>query len=260
MKMTYRVTIFLIALALATIFISIRTSDAYDFSANIVAVWLMDEGEGKEIKDSSGNGHTGEFFGNPEWTEGKFGKGIQFHGAPDHIDVPGSDHELTPEHITVVCWVKLDDIVGTQAIMEQYDWAPEKGAYCLRTSDTQLRFYIQKGASDVLASGGSVKADEWFHAAATYDGEKMKAWVNGVVGTFDRPGVLWPSDKSLSFGVRGDTKDVHWMQGVLDETAIFDEALPEEDIQDIMTNGFKNILAVSQTGKLAQTWATIKSQ
>ncbi len=51
--MTYKVAIFLIALALATISLVIRTSDAVALSANIVAAWLMDEGKGTEIKDSS---------------------------------------------------------------------------------------------------------------------------------------------------------------------------------------------------------------
>jgi len=256
MKSILRISIAVsLVAALITAFTFIGNSDA----AEIVAVWLLDEGNGNEIHDSSGNGHTGEFFGNPGWTDGQFGKGIQFHGAPDHIEVPDPNHELTPEHITVMSWVKLDNTSGTHSILEQYDWAPEKGAYCLRTSDTQLRFYIQKGASDVLASGGSVTANEWFHAVATYDGKKMKTWLNGeVVGTFDRPGVIWPSDKSLSLGVRGDTKDVHWMQGVLDEIAIFDDALTEEEIQAIMNDGLSSVLAVSPSGKLATTWATIK--
>ncbi|MBC8233415.1 hypothetical protein H8E77_28030 [bacterium] len=51
----------------------------------------------------------------------KFGKGIQFHGAPDHIEVPDPEHQLTSKHITLLCWVKLSDDTGTHAIMEQYD-------------------------------------------------------------------------------------------------------------------------------------------
>ena len=44
----------LFILTLATAFIFIQTSEA----AKIVAIWLLDEGKGKEIKDASGNGHT----------------------------------------------------------------------------------------------------------------------------------------------------------------------------------------------------------
>lgn len=261
-KTTYKITIFLIVLALANISIFIRTSDAVDFSENIVAVWLMDEGTGKEIRDSSGNGHTGEFFGNPEWTDGKFDKGIQFHGAPDHIEVPDPDHELTPKHITLVCWLKLDNVSGSHSILEQYDWAGDLGTYAWRTNGVALQFYVIWGTNAPNANGGTLKAKEWTHVAATYDGENIKTWINGkVAATATASRDLNPSNKSLSFGVRGDTKDTQWMEGVLDEAAIFDEALSEEEIQDIMNNGLQSsVLAVSPSGKLATAWGSIKKQ
>lgn len=41
---------------------------------DIVAIWLLDEGKGKEVTDASGNGHDGHFVNDPKWVEGKFGK------------------------------------------------------------------------------------------------------------------------------------------------------------------------------------------
>ncbi|MFC1717022.1 LamG domain-containing protein [Candidatus Poribacteria bacterium] len=260
MKRSLFSTTILFGVIAATTFAFVGLSLAYE----LIAAWPMDEGSGDEMSDLSGNGHDGEFFGNPEWANGKFGKGIQFHGAPDHIEVPDPDHELTPEHITLVCWVNLDDDVDTHAIMEQYDWAAGKGAYCLRTGGKQLAFYTQNGASDAGASvGGAVKAGEWFHAAATFDGDVMRTYVNGeLVASFDVTvfTALLPSDKSLSFGVRGDSKDTHWMMGTLDEAAIFNEALSEEEIKNIMDNGLQaTVLAVSTSGKLATTWGRMKN-
>ena len=41
--------------------------------ANTVAIWLCDEGAGKTVSDSSGNGHDGTFVNNEGWTsDGKF--------------------------------------------------------------------------------------------------------------------------------------------------------------------------------------------
>jgi len=120
MKLKLCLTITLLFIATT---ISVFTLIGKSHAAELVAMWLMDEGKGKEIHDDSGNEHTGEFFGNPEWTGGKFGKGIQFHGAPDHIEVPDPDHKLTPKHITMVAWLKLDNVSGTHSILEQYDWA-----------------------------------------------------------------------------------------------------------------------------------------
>lgn len=48
--------------------------------------------------------------------------------------------------------------------------------------------------------------------------------------------------------------------GIIDEVAIFNVALTEDDIKYIMTEGLGVILAVSQSGKLTTTWADIKQQ
>jgi len=241
----------------ATMFIFIGVSSAI----NPVAMWLMDEGTGKEIHDEVGK-HTGEFLGNPNWVAGKIGKGVHFNGAPDHIEVPDPDHKLTPKHITMMCWLNLDNTSGNHSILEQYDWVDNLGTHAWRTEGTLLAFYPIWGTDAPFAKGDGLKAGEWMHVAATYDGADIKVWINGKVageGTDAQKRDLIPSNKTLSFGVRGDTKDVHWMQGVLDEVAIFDVALAEKDIQSIMNNpkGLKGT-AVSPKSKLTITWGSIK--
>ena len=71
-----------------------------------------------------------------------------------------------------------------------------------------------------------------------------------------------PSNKSLSIGVRGDTKDVHWMAGVIDEVAVFDTALSLKEIQTIFkspTGLLGAVLAVgSPQSKLTVTWGQLK--
>ena len=43
-------------------------------SESIVGIWLLDEGQGKSVKDSSGNGNDGEIVG-AKWTNRKLAKG-----------------------------------------------------------------------------------------------------------------------------------------------------------------------------------------
>lgn len=258
-KMSRKLIFFVIALTFTTGFFFIRTSNA----ANAVAIWLLDEGKGEEIKDSSGNGHTGKFVGKPEWADGKIGKGVKFNGSTSHIEVDDPDQKLTPKHITMLAWVNLDNVAGTHAILEQYDWVASLGTYCLRTVDATVYFAPIWGVDSILAQGGDLKAGQWMHIAATYDGKDAKALVNGKIvatGTDAQKRDLIPSKKSLSIGVRGDTKDIHWMAGVLDEIAIYDEALSENDIQKIMNSGLSKILAVSSLDKLSATWGNIKTQ
>ena len=237
----------------------------YVNAAEIIAVWTMDEtNDPDEIVDATGNGHNGEIMGNVKRVEGKFGMGVQFNGAGDHIEVPDPDHELTPAHIGMVAWVKLDNIAGNHSILEQYDWAGDLGAHAWRTNGAALQFYVIWGTTAPNANGGNLKAGEWMHVAATYDGENIRTWINGEIAgeaaTAERD--LNPSDKSLSIGVRGDTKDVHWMTGVLDEIAIFDEALTQDEIQEIMDmpTGLAGVLSVEPKNKLTTSWGRIKTR
>jgi hypothetical protein len=233
-------------------------------AANIVAAWTMDEtNDGKKIIDATGSKHNGEILGKVKRVDGKIGKGIQFNGVGDHVEVPDPDHKLTPEHIGMVAWVKLDNVAGNHSILEQYDWAGDLGTHAWRTNGPALQFFVIWGTTAPNANGGNLKANEWMHVAATYDGENIKTWINGKVAGEAKAAKrdLNPSNKSLSIGVRGDTKDVHWMTGVLDEIAVFDEALTEKELKAIIDNpkGLAGVyLAVEPAAKLTTAWGKIK--
>ena len=55
-------------------------SHAQAFMQKVEAIWLFDEGKGETVEDSSGNGHEGEFRGELEYVEGKFGTALEFGG------------------------------------------------------------------------------------------------------------------------------------------------------------------------------------
>lgn len=234
-------------------------------AAKLVALWLCDEGKGDKLTDSSGNKHTGDFFGKIKWEKGKFGSGIKFNGVSDHIEVPDPDHKLTPKHITLMAWINLDNTVGNHSIMEQYDWAGNLGCHAFRTNGPALQFYVIWGTSAPNANSGNLKANEWIHATATYDGENIRVYQDGELKGEAKDAAkrnLEPSNKSLSIGTRGDTKDIHWMTGIMDELAIFDDALTEKEIKAIATNdkGIFNALGldVQPKGKLATSWGEIR--
>jgi hypothetical protein len=51
-----------------------------------------------------------------------------------------------------------------------------------------------------------------------------------------------------------------FFKGIIDEVAIFNVALSEADIKEIMNMSVSGKAAVSSSGKLATAWAMIKSQ
>ena len=70
----------------------------------VVGMWLLDEGKGNVVEDSSGNGHEGTIMGAAKWVEGKFGEAMDFSGGasanvPDHEALNFEDNSFT-----VVLW------------------------------------------------------------------------------------------------------------------------------------------------------------
>jgi len=99
--------------------------------------------------------------------------------------------------------------------------------------------------------------------AATYDGDKMEFFIDGV-SQGSKVGIKIKLDSSRSFRI-GANADAgtpsHFFNGDIDEVALFNTVLSQEEIEDIMNNGLEqalSILSVSIGDKLSTTWARIK--
>jgi len=94
------------------------------------------------------------------------------------------------------------------------------------------------GPSANLVSVGSIPANQWTHVAATYDGSKMRVYINGALD----------SQKAYSYGIFPGTNDLaigafvggvpagqyaYPFAGRIDEPAIFNRALSPSEIQQI---------------------------
>jgi len=68
-------------------------------------------------------------------------------------------------------------------------------------------------------------------------------------------------EEPVQIGVMDETNGSKWyLRGLIDEVAIFNVVLSEDDLKTIMTEGLETILAVSPLKKLSTTWSNIKSQ
>ena len=124
-----------------------------------------------------------------------------------------------------------------------------------------LRFTVFPGHITLLGNT-PVNTDEWLFASATFDGKNHKIYLNGVEdGVGQKEGPLPSIDEPVQIGVMDETNGSKWyFRGFIDEVAIFNVVLSEDDLKTIMTEGLEAILAVSPTGKLTTTWASIKNQ
>jgi len=225
---------------------------------DIVALYLFDEGGGDVLKDYSGNGHDGTIEG-AKWTQGKYGKGLQFDGVNDKVTVPFAD-DLVLETFTIEAWVKLQSTGSWQSILMRGQ-NPRNYLLCIhKTGDRVLNSFTSGGKDRWTGTTGkiSVTDNQWHHIAATYDGTFAWVYVDGQV---DAQQACGKPDKNADpdiIGIGTGSAGAHWLKGVLDELALWKVALTEEEIKETMEGLSKFYLDVRPKGKLAVTWGKLK--
>ena len=234
-----------------------------------VGIWLFNEGSGDTAKDSSGNGNDGALTDGPKWVSGKFGGGLEFDGT-NYVDMGNPTSLQFAGTVTIAFWAKPSSVAaGRQNVLcKAYG-----GEGCLTIEpDGRLSFYWGDGGGNAQPyvevdrpPAGTFTDNEWIHVVETRDVSKREysMYKNGKVEISagwdecgDHPcGDGVASDLNLLIGSGYAGKYI----GIVDEVAIFNVVLTENDINNIMEKGLESVItAVDHSGKLATTWANIK--
>jgi len=216
-------------------------------NAELVAWWKLDDGSGTIAFDSSGNGNDGTLEGDPQWVEGQLGGALEGDGSGDYIRVPHSDSLDISDAVTVALWV-YGGIPPDQVICKGSGGGAWVASYSFRIDDNssyvrQINFRGRVGTNDdALNSASPIPEDEWTHIAITFDasaqGNNQKIYINGqldIESRSENPLSTNTDDLLIGADAYGDTR-WHW-QGMLDDIRIFNQALPEGQIQAIMLGG-----------------------
>jgi len=227
-----------------------------------VGMWLLDEGNGTTVKDLSGIGNDGKLTNGPEWVDGKFGKALQFDGVNQYVDC-GNDVSLDlTKDFTIVACISFEDP------KHAYDY----GQVVARTDgggQGGVEFGICPGTGKLFTTNGpatvrsntALNKDEWYHVASVYSGNTLTFYVNGEA---DGGGnITFPSSQERTGIGRVPARDLLPYKGIIDDVAVFTEALAQNDIKSISTRGLSVALgmtAVSPASKLTTIWGSIKVQ
>jgi len=248
-----------IMLSLLTIGIAVGSALGDIDPASIVGLWLFDEVAGNRVIDSSGNGHDGEIKGATR-VAGKYGKALEF-GGDDYVLVPDAEDLRIGEQFTMQAWFFAKDIGNWRQIIAKSD------EYLLRIDPPQegnmMSAFVKAGnAWEPRASAFVPKLETWIHFAATYDSDQLRVYVDGALsGQSGRPERIQQTKNPVEFGrwggfIMGD--DIGYFVGIIDDVAIFNVALTEDEIRETMDGLQKYRLSVEASGKLAATWGEVK--
>lgn len=88
-----------------------------------------------------------------------------------------------------------------------------------------------------VLGGTTLTADVWNHIVATYDGDFIHVYVNGVLdGTEDLTSITaspGTTTNVITIGERGDGTDTQYYTGQMDYVKLYDVALSNQEIQEL---------------------------
>ncbi len=207
----------------------------------LIAYWSMDEVRDGKVLDLSGHGHDGLLKGEaglPELVEGIIGNALRL--APARrcwVEVPASEELDPPRALTVMAWVKIAERNKPYAVIchkGDKSGPPPWPGWRLRVGWATAM--VQIGTPDgneywAKSPRFAVQPGKWTHIAATYDGHKLRIYVNAhLEGEVDAPGGIGHRRGPLVIGNYIGRKNAYPMDGLIDEVKIFARVLNEEEI------------------------------
>ena len=232
---------------------------------SLVLYFDFEDGAGNTVKDRSDYGNDGAIEGKAVWSDGNFGKGLEFDGT-SFIVVPDADEFHITDELTLACWAKVNKVDGSfNFLVCRWNWAGGNQR-CYET-------YLKTGAPAFVVSsdggdGGAtsfvspdvIDLDKWYNIVGVFDGSKVSTYVDGKkVGEANHAGKVVDVDTPIIIGDNngGLAPDFRFF-GVMDEVAVYNRALDQDEIKQKMASS--HALAVESKGKLSTTWGDIKSQ
>ncbi len=200
-----------------------------------IAAYSFDEGEpGDETAtDITGHGHTATLEGETEWTRGRYGGALGFEKEGDCASVADSPELRLTEEFSIEAWVRPQGGIFEDPVVVR-----ESGGYGIfglgigSTEEGYAEAFIGEGGEAETAVGGpEIGPDEWVHLAATYDGARIRLYVDGELAATQEASHPWDEAGALKIGC--DAADGPFW-GRIDEVRVYDWTLNAGEIASDM--------------------------
>ena len=198
---------------------------------NLEGWWKLDEGAGLTAVDWSGHGNHGTLMGGSNWIDAYDGGGVEFDQKDGYVD---TGYTTNLPIWTISAWVTSPDAPSDRTATGpvhresnfQINWDHGdpvfRGSVALNTD----AFYA--------ASFGPLQADTWYHLAATYDGNVLIAYKNGVLISSNQAPTGAPAAESATLKLGRHAVAAQYFGGTVDDVRVYSRVLTLEEIQQTM--------------------------
>ena len=199
--------------------------------------WWPGDGNANDVV----GGNDGALLVGATYAQGQVGQAFSFPQSGEHVEIlsGNDDFNFGPNQpMTIAMWVKRSSPPGPLPpgpIMHLLG----KRTQCGGDSDIHYQMYERSDGIGFQSAGGIIVAarpdlipfDQWHHLAVTFNGSVFKFYIEGVLRGGPSPGTFQsPNDAPLIIGGSGGCET---FGGLIDEVAIYNYALSEEEVQEI---------------------------
>ncbi|MBM4039019.1 MAG: hypothetical protein FJ290_10955 [Planctomycetes bacterium] len=227
--------VFLAAVALAGLAWAEEAKPQPPFGGKgLAAYWPMDEAAGAVAADAGGGDNNGALQGSPAAARvsGPFGAhSLAFLGPGQKV--VGSDRGFpagsSPGSISL--WFSRPPGVGNKVLFSYGALSRGQARGLWLVTESRLCFYFYGHPQDLHCEiKGGIAPDTWHHVAATYDGTTARLYCDG--------GLVGKAEPKIDTALRGQfqiganlEEDGRDFIGLLDDIAVFDRALSDDEIR-----------------------------
>jgi glucose/arabinose dehydrogenase/chitodextrinase len=195
----------------------------------LVAGWSFNESLGTTVNDVSGNGNNATAQNGPTWTSGKYGGGLRFDGANDHLTAPNSPSlNITGNALTLSMWINPLGGCCDQVPFAKF-WSGTMTSpfyqYGLELAGGRTpHIYVGTASGLTGASmGAPLPLGQWSHLAIVLGGSQARFYVNGsLVASPPLSSSISARDSMLHMAA--DAGPGQFFNGTLDDVRLYARA------------------------------------
>jgi hypothetical protein len=174
---------------------------------------------------------------------GKVSSAFTFDGNDEIQVATTTDLDFTiGGEMSVETWVKINDTTPDQCstrVVFVGRWESNPGAAwwlgCIEGNVAAFHMRDSNNKAITVAGTSEINDGEWHHIVGTRDGTANinKIYVDGVLENSDTPaftGLLTFTNKDITIGHLDRPTPLYWLDGTLDEMALYDQALPADEV------------------------------
>lgn len=228
-------------------------------SAAVIGHWALDETTGTIASDSSSGGNDGNLQGTLDFSTasvpGVFGNALSGFSTANYVDLGNVLNPGTSDY-SVTLWWKPTQHVSIGGIITKGNSSSQNAGYNIKYTSSRFEVRNSTGTANerrrYRSDGlGSINLDQWYHVAFTMDHNPavpdpnsvnndwtLRGYMDGVEFPVknineSQAGAITTTDPLLFGSFVGMGAGI----GHLDDVGIFDVALTQQEVIDIMNNG-----------------------